>query len=102
MTNGRSCSRSSESTEWTSGRSPSSRCGCQKLFNLRSDPFETADHEGMDYERWAVEHLFVVVPAQQFVGQFLQTFKDYPPRQKPGSFSIDSALEAMQRAAGGG
>ena len=35
-----------------------------KLFNLRSDPFETADHEGMDYERWRVEHLFVMVPAQ--------------------------------------
>jgi hypothetical protein len=42
-----------------------------KLFNLRSDPFETADHEGMDYERWRVEHLFVLVPAQQYVGNFL-------------------------------
>jgi arylsulfatase len=73
-----------------------------KLFNLRSDPFETADHEGMDYERWRVEHLFVLVPAQQYVGQFLGTFKDYPPSQKPGSFSIDGALEALQRGAQGG
>jgi arylsulfatase len=71
-----------------------------KLFNLRSDPFETADHEAMDYERWAVEHLFVLVPAQQYVGQFLQSFKDYPPRQKPGSFSIDQAMEALQAGAG--
>ena len=38
-----------------------------KLFNLRSDPFETADHEGMDYERWAIEHIFLLVPAQQYV-----------------------------------
>jgi arylsulfatase len=71
-----------------------------KLFNLRSDPFETADHESMDYERWRVEHLFVMVPAQQYVGQFLSTFKDFPPSQKPGSFSIDGALDALQRSSG--
>jgi arylsulfatase len=73
-----------------------------KLFNLRSDPFETADHESMDYERWRVEHLFVMVPAQQYVGRFLATFKEYPPSQKPGSFSIDAALEALQRGSSGG
>ncbi|MCI0365209.1 MAG: arylsulfatase [Phycisphaerales bacterium] len=73
-----------------------------KLFNLRSDPFETADHEGMDYERWRVEHLFVMVPAQEYVGKFLATFRDYPPSQKPGSFSIDQALEALQKGAQSG
>jgi arylsulfatase len=72
-----------------------------KLFNLRSDPFETADHEAMDYERWRVEHLFVMVPAQEFVGRFLATFQEFPPSQKPGSFSIDGALEALQRGTGG-
>ena len=71
-----------------------------KLFNLRSDPFETADHESMDYERWRVEHLFALVPAQAYVAQFLQTFREFPPRQKPGSFSIDQVMEKMQ--AGGG
>ena len=49
-----------------------------KLFNLRSDPFETADHESMDYERWRAERLFLLVPAQQYVGQFLSTFKSFP------------------------
>jgi arylsulfatase len=73
-----------------------------KLFNLRSDPFETADHEGMDYERWRVEHLFVMVPAQQYVSKFLSTFREYPPTQKPGSFGIDQALEALQSGAQGG
>ncbi len=73
-----------------------------KLFNLRSDPFETADHEGMDYERWRVEHLFVMVPAQEYVGKFLATFKEFPPSQKPGSFSIDGALESLQRGVQGG
>jgi arylsulfatase len=72
-----------------------------KIFNLRSDPFETADHEGMDYERWAVEHLFLTVPAQQYVGRFLATFKDYPPSQKPGSFSIDQALASLQKGGAG-
>jgi arylsulfatase len=69
-----------------------------KLFNLRSDPFETADHEGMDYERWRVEHLFLLVPAQQYVGNFLATFKEFPPRQKPGSFSIDQVMANLQQA----
>jgi arylsulfatase len=72
-----------------------------KLFNLRSDPFETADHEGMDYERWRVEHLFLIVPAQQYVGRFLSTFKEFPPSQKPGSFSLDNVLESLSGAGGG-
>jgi arylsulfatase len=54
----------------------------------------------MDYERWRVEHLFVLVPAQQYVGQFLSTFKEFPPSQKPGSFSIDQALENLQQSGG--
>ena len=67
-----------------------------KLFNLRSDPFETADHEGMDYERWRMEHIFLLVPAQQYVGQFLATFKEFPQRQKVGSFSLDQVLQSLQ------
>jgi arylsulfatase len=73
-----------------------------KLFNLRSDPFETADHEAMDYDRWRVERVFLLVPAQQYIGKFLATFKEFPPSQKPGSFSIDRALQALQSGAGGG
>ena len=67
-----------------------------KLFNIRSDPFETADHEGMDYGRWRVEHVFLLVPAQQYVGRFLATFKEYPQRQKVGSFSLDQVLQSLQ------
>jgi arylsulfatase len=72
-----------------------------KLFNLRSDPFETADHEGMDYERWRVEHAFLLVPAQQYVGKFLSTFIDFPPSQKVASFGIDQVLASLQQNAGG-
>ncbi len=73
-----------------------------KLFNIRSDPFETADHEAMDYDRWFIEHLFLLVPAQQYVGQFLATFKEYPPRQKAGSFALDQVLETLVSAPKGG
>jgi arylsulfatase len=55
----------------------------------------------MDYERWAAEHLFLLVPAQQYVGQFLSTFKEFPPRQKAASFSIDQVLEALQAGSAG-
>ena len=66
-----------------------------KLFNLRSDPFERAEHEAGGYDRWFIEHVFVLVPAQAIVGQFLATFQEFPPRQKPGSFSVDQALQKM-------
>jgi arylsulfatase A-like enzyme len=68
-----------------------------KLFNLRSDPFETGDREAMDYSHWRIDRVFLLVPAQQYIGQFLSSFKEFPPSQKPGSFSIDEALESLHR-----
>jgi len=70
-----------------------------KLYNLRSDPFEEADHS-IDYWHWRAEHVFLLVPAQQFVGQFLATFKEFPPRQKVGSWSLDQVLEKLQEGGG--
>jgi arylsulfatase len=72
-----------------------------KLFNLRSDPFETADQHTMEYDRWVVDHAFVLVPAQGYVGKFLSTFKAYPPRQKAGSFSLDNVLQTLQTQTSG-
>jgi arylsulfatase A-like enzyme len=66
-----------------------------KIFNLRMDPFEIADRDGIDYPRWRVEHTFVLYGAQAYVGEFLQTFKDFPPSQKVGSFSLDNVLEIL-------
>ncbi len=71
-----------------------------KIFNLRSDPFEIADHESIGYGRWRVDRTFLLVPAQQYVGRFLATFKEYPPSQKPGSFSLDKVMEALQQGSG--
>ena len=66
-----------------------------KLFNLRSDPFERAEHEAGDYDKWFIDHVFVLVPAQAIVAQHLQTFKEFPPRQKPGSFSVEQAMQKL-------
>jgi arylsulfatase A-like enzyme len=70
------------------------------LFSLRADPFERADHESGGYDRWYIDHLFVMVPAQAFVAQHLATYKEFPPRQKAGSFSLDRVLEKLLEASG--
>jgi arylsulfatase A-like enzyme len=71
-----------------------------KLFNLRSDPFERAELEAGDYVKWFVEHAWVFVPAQSIVGQYLATFQEFPPRQRPGTFSVQQALEMMMKQKG--
>ena len=65
------------------------------LNNLRMDPFELAQDIGMDYGRWYLEHMFVIAPATAYVGQWLQSFKEFPPRQKPGSFNLDRVMESI-------
>jgi arylsulfatase len=66
-----------------------------KLFNLRSDPFERADHEGMGYPRWRIDRAFLIAPAGAYVAQWLQSFREFPPRQKPGSFNLDRVMESV-------
>jgi arylsulfatase A-like enzyme len=68
------------------------------LFNLRADPFEKANIESGEYDKWYVEHMWTFAPALALVAQEIQTFKDFPPRQKPGSFSIGEALEKLTNA----
>jgi arylsulfatase len=72
-----------------------------KLFSLRADPFERADHEGIDYARWRADRVFLLVPAQAFVVHWLQSFKEFPPRQKPASFGIDQVMEKLTQPASG-
>ncbi|MDX8510166.1 arylsulfatase [Mesorhizobium captivum] len=73
-----------------------------KIFNLRSDPFERAAHEGSEYDFWRLDRTYLLVPAQAFVAGHLQSYVDYPPRQKPGSFSLDQVLAKLQEAGGAG
>ncbi len=69
-----------------------------KIFNLRSDPFEKADHIAMDYAHWRADRTFLLVPAQEYVGKYIATFKEFPPSQKVGSFSLDNVLQRLQDA----
>ena len=71
-----------------------------KLFNLRQDPFERADHETIGYSIWRAERMFMLTPGAAYVGKFLGTFKEFPPRQKPGSFNLDRVLESLETGAG--
>jgi len=65
------------------------------IANLRMDPFELAQDIGMDYGRWFAEHMFLFAPAATYVGRWLQSFREFPPRQKPGSFNLDRVMEAV-------
>lgn len=66
------------------------------LTNLRMDPFERAEPENaMGYQRWYMERMFGVAPAGAHVGAWLQSFRDFPPRQKPGSFNLERVMEAV-------
>jgi arylsulfatase A-like enzyme len=69
-----------------------------KLFNLRTDPYERADITSNTYYDWLIDHAFMFVPAQDYVGQFLMTFKEYPQRQKAASFNLDEILEKLKEA----
>ena len=70
------------------------------LTNLRMDPFERAEEENaMGFDRWYIERMFVFGPAISHVGQWIQSFKEFPPRQKPGSFNLDQVMESVTAAA---
>jgi len=73
-----------------------------KIFNLRTDPFERADTDSNNYNTWWIRRIFALVPAQTFVGEYIASFKEFPPRQKPAKFNVDDALSAMKSAASAG
>jgi arylsulfatase len=67
-----------------------------KIFHLRSDPYERADTDSNNYRHWWIRHAFLLVPAQDYVGRFLATFREFPPRQKPAKFNVDDVMTIMQ------
>lgn len=70
------------------------------IFNLRRDPYERAQITSNTYFDWLIDRAYLLVPAQTYVGSFLSTFQDYPPRQKAASFSLDSVMELLQQPSG--
>jgi arylsulfatase len=71
------------------------------LTNLRMDPFERAREENaMGYQPWYLDRTFMIAPAGAYVGRWLQSFREFPPRQKPGSFNLERVMEAVSRPQG--
>ncbi|GAM71131.1 arylsulfatase [Vibrio sp. JCM 19236] len=60
------------------------------------DPYEVADITSNTYYDWMLDRAFMLVPAQAYVGKYLETFKEFPPRQKAASFSLDQVMEKLQ------
>jgi arylsulfatase len=76
---------------------PFTKLRVPKTFDLRSDPFERADITSNTYYDWFMSNPAPFLASQAVVAPFLATFKDYPPSQRPSSFSIDQLVEKMQR-----
>ena len=70
---------------------------CPKLVNLRTDPFEEADISSMFYWKWRMDRVFALAPAGALVGQYIQTMVEFPPRQRPESWSVGDVMEKLQR-----
>jgi arylsulfatase len=70
------------------------------IFNLRRDPYERASLTSNTYFDWVLDRAYLLVPAQAYVGGFLATFQEFPPRQKAASFSLDQVMEKMKNPAG--
>jgi arylsulfatase len=79
-------------------REPFTELRVPLLFNLRRDPFEKAQHNSNTYDDWFIDRVFVLVPMQQYVAQFLQTLTDFPPSQTPGSFNLKKVMDQIQAA----
>ncbi|HCG7227395.1 TPA: arylsulfatase [Vibrio parahaemolyticus] len=75
---------------------PFTKLRVPKIFNLRMDPYEVADVTSNTYYDWMLDRAYMLVPAQAYVGRFLETFKEFPPRQKAASFSLDQVMEKLQ------
>jgi arylsulfatase len=65
------------------------------IFNLRRDPYERAQKTSNTYYDWLIDRVYLLVPAQAYVANFLETFKEYPPRQKAASFSLEKVMENL-------
>ena len=79
-------------------REPFTELRVPLLFNLLRDPFEKAQHNSNTYDDWFIDRVFVLVPMQQYVAQFLQTLTDFPPSQTPGSFNLKKVMDQIQAA----
>ena len=79
---------------------PFTRLRLPKLFNLRMDPYERADTTSNTYNDWLLHNGYIMLGAQTIVAKFMETFKEFPPAQKPGSFTIEDAHAKITEVSG--
>ena len=72
-----------------------------KIFNIRLDPYERADVTSNTYYDWLIDRVYLLVPAQDYIGKFLMSFKEFPARQKAASFNLDDVMRKLQEGRGG-
>jgi arylsulfatase len=82
-------------------RNPYTPLGWPMAINLRADPFERSPHESIGYADWAVRRMYTISGAAVLTTDFLKTFLDFPPRQEPGSFSVDKIIAKLEAARAG-
>lgn len=93
-----------EQEAWSTFRAwqePLTQLRTPMVFNLRRDPYERAYRTSNTYYDWMIDRAFMLVPAQQYVAQFLATFREYPPRQEAASFSLEKVLDTLADGAAG-
>jgi arylsulfatase len=93
-----------EQKEWATLRAwiePFTELRLPLIFNLRRDPYERSYRTSNTYYDWLLDHAFLLVPAQQYVGNFLQSFQEFPPRQEAASFNLDQVMEKLEAGAAG-
>ena len=81
-------------------RNPLETLRAPKLFCLKTDPFERAELEAGEYDKWYIERMFVFVPALTLVANHLETYQEFPPRQNPGSFTLEQGIEKLRTSSG--
>ena len=74
-------------------------CVSPSFFDLHADPFESAEHEGIDYSHWRIDRIYLLVPAQAYAGKWISSFKEFPPRQRPASFNLNQVMTQLTNAA---
>ncbi len=82
-------------------KKPYTPLGWPSVVDLRADPFERAMHESIGYGLWATKRMYVLSAAGVLTTDFLKTFLDFPPRQEPGSFSVDAIMAKLEAARSG-
>ncbi len=81
-------------------RNPMTTLRAPIMIDLLADPYEYAPDGAVNYDDWATKHAFLILPAVEKVGKYLSTYKEFPPRQKPASFSIDQVVDKLNASIG--